>query len=205
MLLFHCNNGCTNAPQCYVIRILPVLYGNTCDDFRRKWHAWRTISYTFYWRCCSVTCVFRQTRPAIRLDLWIILNLKYIHIKCCTCPRPLGHMGETGRNRLIVSLILNLGSRQRWVVNNTCRPVYPRYRKEAGCVPLSFWTFGRDTIFATVSIRASDPPARGLVSSRTTQLRFSWCTSKWTKHTYDNILWHNCLDIHETYHLHHYA
>ena len=25
-LLFHCNNGCTNAPQCYVIRTLPVLF-----------------------------------------------------------------------------------------------------------------------------------------------------------------------------------
>jgi hypothetical protein len=26
MLLFHHNNGCTNAPQCYVIRTLPVLF-----------------------------------------------------------------------------------------------------------------------------------------------------------------------------------
>jgi hypothetical protein len=25
LLLFYCNNGCTNAPQCYVIRTLPVL------------------------------------------------------------------------------------------------------------------------------------------------------------------------------------
>jgi hypothetical protein len=25
-LLFHCYNGCTNAPQCYVIRILPGLF-----------------------------------------------------------------------------------------------------------------------------------------------------------------------------------
>ena len=25
LLLCHCNNGCTNVPQCYVIRILPVL------------------------------------------------------------------------------------------------------------------------------------------------------------------------------------
>jgi len=25
ILVFHCNNGCTNAPQCYVIRTLPVL------------------------------------------------------------------------------------------------------------------------------------------------------------------------------------
>ena len=25
LLLFHCNNGCTNAPQCYVIRTVPVL------------------------------------------------------------------------------------------------------------------------------------------------------------------------------------
>jgi hypothetical protein len=26
ILLFHCNNGCTNSPQYYVIRILPVLF-----------------------------------------------------------------------------------------------------------------------------------------------------------------------------------
>ena len=25
ILLFHCNDGCTNAPQCYVMRTLPVL------------------------------------------------------------------------------------------------------------------------------------------------------------------------------------
>jgi len=25
LLLFHCNNGCTNAPRCYVIHKLPVL------------------------------------------------------------------------------------------------------------------------------------------------------------------------------------
>jgi hypothetical protein len=26
LLLLHCNNGCTNAPQCHVIRALPVLF-----------------------------------------------------------------------------------------------------------------------------------------------------------------------------------
>jgi hypothetical protein len=26
LLLFHCNNGCTNTPQCYVIRTLPVVF-----------------------------------------------------------------------------------------------------------------------------------------------------------------------------------
>ena len=26
LLLFHCNNGCTNAPQCYVIRTLRILF-----------------------------------------------------------------------------------------------------------------------------------------------------------------------------------
>jgi len=26
LLLFHCNNGCTKAPQCYVIRTLPVSF-----------------------------------------------------------------------------------------------------------------------------------------------------------------------------------
>jgi len=25
LIAFHCNNGCTNAPQCYVKRTLPVL------------------------------------------------------------------------------------------------------------------------------------------------------------------------------------
>jgi len=25
-LLFHCNNGCTKAPQCYIIRTLSVLF-----------------------------------------------------------------------------------------------------------------------------------------------------------------------------------
>jgi len=26
VMFFHCNNGCTNAPQCYVIRTLPILF-----------------------------------------------------------------------------------------------------------------------------------------------------------------------------------
>ena len=26
LIPFHCNNGCTNAPQCYVSRTLPVLF-----------------------------------------------------------------------------------------------------------------------------------------------------------------------------------
>ena len=34
LLLFYCNNGCTNAPQCYVIRTLPVLFTLTCSDPR---------------------------------------------------------------------------------------------------------------------------------------------------------------------------
>jgi len=29
-LLFHCNNGFTNSPQCYVVRKLPVLLLITC-------------------------------------------------------------------------------------------------------------------------------------------------------------------------------
>ena len=27
LMFLHCNNCCTDAPQCYVIRTLPVLYG----------------------------------------------------------------------------------------------------------------------------------------------------------------------------------
>jgi hypothetical protein len=30
LLIFHCNNGCTNASQCYVIRRLPVLLYYKC-------------------------------------------------------------------------------------------------------------------------------------------------------------------------------
>jgi L-asparagine transporter-like permease len=31
-LLFHCNNGCTNAPQCYFIHTLPVLFCTYCCE-----------------------------------------------------------------------------------------------------------------------------------------------------------------------------
>jgi len=42
-LLFHCNNGCTNVPQCYVIRTLPVLL-NVCFHMVRKKHRKNSLS-----------------------------------------------------------------------------------------------------------------------------------------------------------------
>jgi len=36
LLFFHCNNGCTNAPQYYVIRTLPVLLCIFPDSFWRR-------------------------------------------------------------------------------------------------------------------------------------------------------------------------
>jgi len=33
LLLFHRNRGCTNAPQCYVIRTLPVLLNLNVKPF----------------------------------------------------------------------------------------------------------------------------------------------------------------------------
>jgi hypothetical protein len=55
VLLFHCSNGCTNAPQCYIIHTLPVLcfvcnarigtYGLV--DFRHIF--WRTLHTITWW------------------------------------------------------------------------------------------------------------------------------------------------------------
>jgi len=36
---FHCNNDCTNAPQCYVIRMLPVLL----RDIWRRYQYWTIV------------------------------------------------------------------------------------------------------------------------------------------------------------------
>jgi len=38
LLLFHCYIGSTNAPQCYVIRTLPVLFRYLCDCTQHKQH-----------------------------------------------------------------------------------------------------------------------------------------------------------------------
>ena len=46
-MFFHCNNGCTNAPQCYVMRSLPVLFCvRHFRDLRKGWRAqmWSNIS-----------------------------------------------------------------------------------------------------------------------------------------------------------------
>jgi hypothetical protein len=32
LISFHCNNGCTNARECYVIRTLAVLFNSDCSS-----------------------------------------------------------------------------------------------------------------------------------------------------------------------------
>jgi hypothetical protein len=48
LLLFHCNNGCTHAPQCYVTRTLPVL-------LLRK-ERLQTVPSAFYWSAAIWLC-----------------------------------------------------------------------------------------------------------------------------------------------------
>jgi len=34
-IVFHCNNGCTNAPHCYVMCTFPVVFPYFDDDYAR--------------------------------------------------------------------------------------------------------------------------------------------------------------------------
>jgi len=42
LMLFHCNNGCTNAPHCYLIRTLPVLFDVRC--MKQVGFVWSSLS-----------------------------------------------------------------------------------------------------------------------------------------------------------------
>jgi hypothetical protein len=46
--LFHCNNGCTNAPHCYVVRTLPGL--NSGQNLRK------IINVTYIYISARVSC-----------------------------------------------------------------------------------------------------------------------------------------------------
>jgi len=56
--LFHCNNGCTNMPQCYVIHTLPVLFLLICRLLIFLWILilWRSLLFVSWgtWRSIVV-------------------------------------------------------------------------------------------------------------------------------------------------------
>ena len=54
VLLYHCNNGCRNAPQCYVIHTLPVLFG-LARTFKLLQSKHTEISI---WHCGQFTSTF---------------------------------------------------------------------------------------------------------------------------------------------------
>ena len=65
LLLFHCNNGCMNMPQCYVIHTLPVLLIYKIIYFPR-------VVYLF------LILPFYVTGHFTEMDIWFIYI--YIHI-----------------------------------------------------------------------------------------------------------------------------
>ena len=84
------------------------------------------------------------------------------------------YRGSTG----IAPLILNLGTRCRWVVNFTPRPLYSReitpvpIEQEAGRATEPDWTFcKREKSLAATRIRIPDHPSRSLVVIPTTLSR----------------------------------
>jgi len=43
-LLFHCNNGCAKAPQCYVICTLPVLFNTVLELYFHPAYSWWNVN-----------------------------------------------------------------------------------------------------------------------------------------------------------------
>ena len=80
LLLFHCNSGCRNAPECYIICILPVLLSFLVeeDELLKCYYEWQLGN----WKCESwavslrdemYKLVFRYTL----FDRWE-MDLEYI-------------------------------------------------------------------------------------------------------------------------------
>ena len=100
LLLFHCNNGCRNALQCYVIRTLRLLFGTfrNCISrcrWARKFHIHTevtgTVSYVNYRRLYtgSVRQNIRNGMAAKVPGMWFAcmyktwgLNFMKIHVFC---------------------------------------------------------------------------------------------------------------------------
>ena len=58
-LLFHCNNGCTTAPQCYFICTLPVLFK--------------------FWQCLPAYCLAVLTNTVECLTFPLIISINLTH------------------------------------------------------------------------------------------------------------------------------
>jgi hypothetical protein len=83
------------------------------------------------------------------------------------------YRGSTG----IAPLILNLGTRWRWVVSFTPRPLYHRDRIPApsGWAPQPVWTFWREKISFSYHDSNPDSPAHMTVAAPTAHLWLMIC------------------------------
>ena len=77
-------------------------------------------------------------------------------------------MKAYGRSRRTALIILNFGTRWRWVVNITPRPLYPRQKplqftgEYEGCTPKPVWTIWRRQYLSTTRIRTPGRPSPSL-------------------------------------------
>jgi len=83
-LLVHCNNGCTNTPQCYVIRTLPVLSDLTPVITARQIEIGLVPKNSF-------NCKFSTSSKCDRTSLVAIFFVLawYVLPTCTICKRPL--------------------------------------------------------------------------------------------------------------------
>jgi hypothetical protein len=79
LLLFHCNNGCMEAPQCYVIRTLPV---SLFLQRQRKFANPRSTDPRKEWDECTThdNTPSRHTHTSFPLMSWISYIVIYMYV-----------------------------------------------------------------------------------------------------------------------------
>jgi hypothetical protein len=89
LLLFHNNNGCTKAPQCYISRTLPVLLtlSNISPCFRNlRQREWEKHSLPNIWNLPSSETIIIISLYSFLLLTPRILTFIQLHIKAVSAP-----------------------------------------------------------------------------------------------------------------------
>jgi hypothetical protein len=86
LLLFHCKNVCTNAPQCYVIRTLPVLFSHIQVLLPHLYIKMTVVSMIDFWLLgCLVFHVFPARMRRIVQRLLLTCQRRRLCRHCSSC------------------------------------------------------------------------------------------------------------------------
>jgi hypothetical protein len=101
LLLFHCNNSYTNAPQCYVKCTLPVLF--------KMWN----LKFSLQWLCRMLTYrTWHHVVDETYQHFWTFLkyapNTRIIRVRCWSS------LSSLGTNLAEMRLMFKLFAKMRW-------------------------------------------------------------------------------------------